>query len=283
MFGADLSARIRTVEQLSDLTQAMRALAAARQRQAQENFAGLARYAAATLAALKLGLALLPHSPCGSLPGTGGQRLVVACLSEHGFVGSLNDALLAKVVAVMAESPCQLRVLGKRGLRRCEERGLQVQESDSMPTTLGAVARTASALLESLFVGVQRGELAQIEVVFARPHGPASYEPFRQRLFPPLVEPAVLDGDPPIHTLPAEQLTARLLEEYVFAQVTWMIASAFACEQAARFAAMDASHRNLEEQLGELRQEERASRQDSITSEILEVATASMLLTGGGR
>ena len=111
---------------------------------------------------------------------------------NYGF--SLNDALLAKVVAVMAESPCQLRVLGKRGLRRCEERGLNVQESDSMPTRLGAVARTASALLESLFVGVQRGEVAQIEVVFARPHGPASYEPFRQRLFPPLVEPAVLDG-----------------------------------------------------------------------------------------
>lgn len=72
---------------------------------------------------------------------------MVACLSEHGFVGSLNDALLAKVVAVMAESPCQLRVLGRLGGCGGAERGLNVQESDSMPTTLGAVARTASALL----------------------------------------------------------------------------------------------------------------------------------------
>lgn len=120
-----------------------------------------------------------------------------------------------------------------------------------------------------------------MKVVFARPHGPASYEPFSTAAVSTAGRAGGLDGDPPIHTLPAEQLTARLLEEYVFAQVTWMIASAFACEQAARFAAMDASHRNLEG----LRRAAAAEqpRRSNITSEILEVATASMLLTGGGR
>jgi F-type H+-transporting ATPase subunit gamma len=283
MFGADLAARIRTVQQLGDLTQAMRSVAAARQRQAQENFAGLERYAAATLLALQQGMALLAKVPPTSTGEHQGRRLLVACLSEHGFVGSLNDALLGKVVAVMAETPCQLQVLGKRGLRRCQERGLPVLSSAGMPTTLGAVSRTANELVESMFQAVSSGEVAEIEVIFARLRGPSSYEPFRQRLFPPQVEAAVLDGDPPLHTMPAEKLVARLLEEYVFAQVTWMIASAFASEQAARFVAMDASHRNLEEQLTELRQTERAERQDTITNEILEVATATSLLDGGSR
>ncbi len=283
MFGTDLSSHIRTVQQLSDLTQAMRSLAAARQRQAQENFAGLERYAQATLLALEQGLGLLSAAAQKSPIARPGERRLVVCLSEHGFVGSLNDALLSQVEVAMAESPRQLQVLGKRGLRHCEERGLSIVESDSMPTTLAAVARTAGVLVEQLFQAVSSGEVAEIEVIFARLRGSASYEPFRQRLFPPQVEAKVLEGDPPLHTLPVEVLTARLLQEYVFAQVTWMIASAFACEQAARFVAMDASHRNLDEQLGELRQRERAERQDSITSEILEVATASALLTGGTR
>jgi len=283
MFGADLAARIRTVQQLGDLTQAMRSVAAARQRQAQENFAGLERYAAATLSALQQGMALLAKVVPTSTRKHQGRRLLVACLSEHGFVGALNDALLGKVVAVMAEAPCQLQVLGKRGLRRCQERGLPVQSWAAMPTTLGAVSRTASELVETLFQAVSSGEVAEIEVIFARLRGPSSYEPLRQRLFPPQVEAAVLDGDPPLHAMPAEKLVARLLKEYVFAQVTWMIASAFASEQAARFVAMDASHRNLEEQLGELRQTERAERQDTITNEILEVATATSLLDGGSR
>ena len=283
MFGADLSSHIRTVQQLSDLTQAMRSLAAARQRQAQENFAGLERYAAATLSALQQGMGLLAPSKAQPLVERTGARRLVVCLSEHGFVGALNDVLLTQVEKARAESPCQLQVLGNRGLRHCQERGLPILDSDSMPTTLGAVSRTASVLVESLFQAVTSGEVAEIEVIFARLRGSASYEPFRQRLFPPQVAPTVLDGDPPHHTLPAEVLTARLLQEYVFSQVTWMIASSFACEQAARFAAMDASHRNLEEQLGELRQRERAERQDSITSEILEVATVSAQLTVGSR
>ncbi len=279
MFGADLAARIRTVQQLGDLTQAMRQLAAARQRQASENFAGLERFAQATLLALSQGLALLSKQPKPSVAAGFGQKLIVVCLSEHGFVGALNESLVGKVVSVMSAGPSQLFVLGKRGLRHLEERGLAVHESASMPTTLGAVARTASALVERLFDRVSRGEVAEIEVVFARLRGPSSYEPFHQRLFPPQVTPAVLEGEPPLHTLPVEHLTARLLEEYVFAQVTWMIGSAFACEQAARFVAMDASHRNLQDQLGELRQLERAERQDTITNEILEVATASTLLS----
>ncbi|HMY57066.1 MAG TPA: F0F1 ATP synthase subunit gamma [Pseudomonadota bacterium] len=278
MFGADLAARIRTVQQLGDLTQAMRQLAAARQRQAAENFAGLERYAAATLSALQRGLALLSKQQSAPKQSGTSQRLLVVCLSEHGFVGALNETLVSKVVHVMAEAPSQLFVLGKRGLRHVEERGLSAHETASMPTTLGSVSRTASDLVERLFDRVSSGEVAEIEVVFARLRGSVSYEPICQRLFPPHVLPAAYDGEPPLHTLPVEKLTARLLEEYVFAQVTWMIASAFACEQAARFSAMDASHRNLQEQLGELRQQERAERQDSITSEILEVATASSLL-----
>lgn len=278
MLGADLAAHMRTVQQLRDLTQAMRSLAAARQRQAQENFVGLRRYAEATLAALQQGLALLPRSTLPSVQAKTGRRRLVLCLSEHGFVGSLNDVLLTKALDAVAEGSVDLHVLGRRGLRRCEERGLTVIESDAMPTTLAAVAQTASRLVESLFSAVSTDAVSEIEVVFARPLGLSGYEPFRQRLFPPQVAPSQLHGEAPFHTLPAEELTAHLLQEYVFAQVTWMIGSAFACEQSARFAAMDASHRNLQELLGELEKQERAERQDSITSEILEVATASLLL-----
>jgi F-type H+-transporting ATPase subunit gamma len=78
--------------------------------------------------------------------------------------------------------------------------------------------------------------------------------------------------EPPLTTLPAPALVARLIEEHAFAQVTWAVGEAFASEHGARFAAMETSHRSLADKLDELRRIERASRQEAITSEVIEVA-----------
>jgi F-type H+-transporting ATPase subunit gamma len=64
----------------------------------------------------------------------------------------------------------------------------------------------------------------------------------------------------------------RAIEEYVFAQVSFAVAEAFASEQAARFIAMDDARRHIEEEGRELAAIERRLRQEAITSEILEIA-----------
>lgn len=280
MSAQELAAQIRTVQKLSELSQAMRQLAAARRGQAAQYFSGLLRYADATRHALEQGLSLLSGPTKQETETMGPAPLLVVCLSEHGFVGGLNEALLSRALVELAQTKPTppLLVLGKRGQRYAEERGVPMFASMNMPTTLAAVSSTAQELVRVLFDRIGRGEVTEIDVVFAFLRGPATFEPRKERLFPPHVLPKMHSKEPPLHTLPVEQLTAQLLEEYVFAQVTFLIASAFASEQAARFSAMDSSYRNLQDRLTELRLLEQTERQDSITSEILEVSSASSLL-----
>jgi len=260
----ELAARARTVAQLGDIVQAVRTLASARRRQAQERFSGLERYAAATRSALGEALTLLPVSaePQATPPGA---RRVVVLFSEHGFVGPLNDRLLDAALSVHRRRDEALVAVGSRGRRLWR----------TMPTTVAAVQATAQRLIEDLFGDVASGRVAEIQVLFAEHEPPLAWEARTLRLFPPEVmaaerPPAKLG---PLHSLEPEVLVARAIEEYAFAQVTWAVAQAFASEQAARFVTMDAARHHIQDKLGELRVLERQLRQEAITSEILEIAS----------
>ncbi|HVY49375.1 MAG TPA: F0F1 ATP synthase subunit gamma, partial [Minicystis sp.] len=73
---------------------------------------------------------------------------------------------------------------------------------------------------------------------------------------------------------------SRAIEEYAFAQVSWAVGDAFASEQTARFLAMDAARRHIDEQLEGLRATERRLRQETITNEILEIVSAAESVEG---
>jgi len=274
---SELSARARTIGQLANIVQAMRTLASAQRRQAQERFSGLQRYAAATRATLGEALALLDGADGEAAMGTPpGARLVVVLLSEHGFVGALNDRLLDEALALSRSRKARLMAVGRRGMRLCRERAVDATDGGSMPTTVAAAQATAQRLIEELFGAVAEARVGEIHLVFAEHRSPVGWDPRDLRLFPPdasaAERSAAADG-PPIHTLEPRTLVVRAIEEYAFALVSWAVGSAFASERAARFVAMDAAHRHIDDKLSELRALERELRQETITSEILEIAS----------
>jgi F-type H+-transporting ATPase subunit gamma len=271
----ELSARTRTLGQLANIVQAMRTLASAQRRQAQDRFFGLERYAAATQAALGEALALLgalgeapPEAPTGA-------RRVVVLLSEHGFVGALNDRVLDLALSLSHSRAAELVALGSRGRRLCRERAVDATDGGAMPTTVAAAQATAERLIEELFVSVAADSLSEIHLVFAEHRPPLGWEPGHLQIFPPDVSAPARSAtadEPPIHTLEPRILVVRAIEEYAFARVSWAVGSAFASERAARFVAMDAAHRHIDDKLSELQALERSLRQETITNEILEIA-----------
>jgi F-type H+-transporting ATPase subunit gamma len=82
-----------------------------------------------------------------------------------------------------------------------------------------------------------------------------------------------MPGQPPLITLPPALLLARLVEEYVFAELCEAALTAFAAENEARVAAMLAAKQNLEHMGSDLRALERQIRQDEITAEVVELAS----------
>jgi F-type H+-transporting ATPase subunit gamma len=276
----DVAARIHTVGQLLSIVQAMRTLAAARVRQAQEKFAGLERYAEATKGALSYALAVLDaegaptrSSSSAAVAALGANRVVVL-FSEHGFVGGLNERLLEVAERQAKENDAELMAVGQRGLRMCRERHVEVTELGPMPATPTAATATAQRLVADLFGAVARGVVATLDLVFPKHVPPMRWTPEVARLFPPEVtaEKISARAEPPIHTMAPSVLVAHAIEEYAFAQIAWAVAETFASESAARLVAMDTSRRHIDDKLSELRRLEHATRQELITNEILEIA-----------
>ena len=83
---------------------------------------------------------------------------------------------------------------------------------------------------------------------------------------------------PPLITLPASRLVARLAEEYVYAALCEAAMHAFAAENEARVAAMVRARRNMETMLERLQALERQVRQEEITAEVVELASGAGLL-----
>lgn len=275
MDAGELAARARTLEQLSGVVQAMRTIASARRRRAQERFAGLEAYAVATRTALGEAVGLLEDQTLSFLVDPSAQARVVTLFSEHGFVGPLNDRLLAHGDVVARARGARHIGVGGRGLRLCREMGVPIVDGGSMPSTVGGVSATAERLLDALFRALAARRASEIRFVFAEHHPPVRWSPRTVVLFPPVVEGATPSSArlPPYHMLDVRTLATRAIEEYAFAQTNWMVAQAFASEQAARFVAMDAAHHHVDDKLDELHALERELRQETITNELLEIAS----------
>jgi F-type H+-transporting ATPase subunit gamma len=69
------------------------------------------------------------------------------------------------------------------------------------------------------------------------------------------------------------------MAEYVFAVLTEAVVESIGSENAARFAAMESAHENVEKKLSELRQAALQARQEEITAELLDLIGGTQALT----
>jgi F-type H+-transporting ATPase subunit gamma len=107
-------------------------------------------------------------------------------------------------------------------------------------------------------------------------------EVVRRSLLPLDVKVPVADGGPPpLTNLPPAELMARLAQEYIFALVCEATVEAFVAENEARAATMATAKTNIDGKLAALEAEERRTRQEEITAEVVELAASARV--GGAR
>ena len=277
---ADIESNIVSISELSDIVGAMRALTSMRIQEAHRALPGVRRYAEAMAAAIGLALLLLPE-PADGARRTGGRRALVLCTAEHGFIGGFNERLLAAAETTLGERDL-LFVLGSRGAALAQERGHAAAWTEPMPTRLESAPATVRQMTAELYPRIARGEIAEAEVMFARYRQASAATIERRPLFP--LDFAALAANSrrilPLHNLASPVLLEKLVGEYVFALLTEAVIEALASENAARFVAMEAAHRNVAQKLDELRREAHRVRQDEITTELLDVVTGAEALQG---
>ena len=270
---AEIQGHIASMDELRDIVGAMRSLAGMRVQEAQRALPGIRRYADSIAAGIGAALLLMPEP----LPQGGarrGQRALILCASEHGFVGGFNERLLEAAQATLRPND-RLFVLGSRGAALALERGWKVTWTSPQATRVGGAPDAIDRLAGELYGRIVHGEVSRIDVMFGR-YGQGTPPEITERLLLPLDTgslAAAQPRQPPLHNLVPRRLLERLMAEYVFALLTAAAVESIASENAARFTAMEAAHDNVTRKLTELRQGARQARQAEITAELLDLMT----------
>ena len=272
----DVQTRVHSVQQLSAVITAMRGIAAARSREAQASLEGIRAYAGVVATAIGRALALQPVSRTEPPASAHGAHAVVALCAEQGFAGVFNERVLDAAMRAAGDSgqSTLYLIVGNRGVSLAEERGLSIDWSGAMVARVAQAPELANRVVEALYQRMATRHVARVTVVYAIP-GPTTPLDIVQRRLVPFdfnrfaPKPSAIQ---PLTTLAPSQLLAKLVEEYVFAELCEAATLSFAAENEARMRAMIVAHEHVEDRLGQLVAQSHQLRQEEITSEIIELA-----------
>ena len=273
-----IQSHIVSMDELLDIVGAMRSLAGMRVQESQHALPGIRSYADSMATAIGSALLLMPQ-PVTEAHQRRGRCAAILCMAEHGFVGGFNERMLEAAEATLNASD-MLFVLGSRGAALAYERGREIAWTRPMATRLAGAPDAVNSLTNELYARIARGEIARVEVMFARyRQGAASM--IEHRLLLPLDTASLAAKSArqvPLHNLAPRPLLEKLIADYVFALLTEAAVESIASENAARFAAMESAHDNVSKKLAGLQENARQARQTEITSELLDLMTGAEAL-----
>lgn len=259
---ARIEARLRALFQVRDVVRAMRGLASARLREAERVVAATARYRE-IVADAHARLRAFAQAP--PMPGP-----VLVVTAEHGFVGPFSRQM-AEAARERLGADARPFVVGRRGAGRLEEAGLRPARVLAQAPHARAVVAAAREVIRAL------GRPARLRLLYPRAVG-GGIAVVDEEVPEPAASPAGPPGGVPRTHLPPPALAEALAEELVTAAVVHALASAFAAETLVRLRTCEQAGRNIDRRAEELVHLRHRIRQESITTELLDVITGAEAL-----
>jgi F-type H+-transporting ATPase subunit gamma len=283
----DFRRRIRSVKNTQQITRAMKFVAAARLRRAQEKVIAMRPYAAALREVLRSAMSHLAEVDEEHLHPLLRRRperklLVLVTAGERGLAGGFNSNILRSAVEFISargDREIELIALGKKSRDALRKRygTLAGEYVDVM-----ALADRAKAA-EIARAVMSRYDAAEVDAVYL------IYNEFKsiltpvqrvEKLLPLEVEaPSAAAGAANqvdfLYEQPAEQIFSLLVPRYVETQIYRMMAESSAAEHASRMTAMEAATSNASDVIDDLTLHMNKVRQAAITREIIEVVSGS--------
>ncbi len=285
----DLKIRIASVKSTRKITKAMQMVAAAKLRRAQESAENARPYAermSAVLGNLASGVADSPSAP-RLLAGTGKAEthLLIVATSERGLCGGFNSSIVrlarARVARLQGQGKTvRILTIGKKGreqLRR-DLGDLLIGHVD-----LSSVKRlgypNAAAIAHDILHRFNVGEFDVATIYFNRFQSVISQVPTERQLIPAVFEARDGGASSQYEYEPDEEaILADLLPRGVATQIFTALLENAASEQGARMSAMDNATRNAGEMIDKLTIVYNRSRQQAITSELIEIISGAEAL-----
>ncbi|MBT5413160.1 MAG: F0F1 ATP synthase subunit gamma [Rhodospirillaceae bacterium] len=296
----DLRNRISSVKSTQKITSAMKMVAAAKLRRAQETAEAARPYAdrmGRMLGSLAVSMKDHPGAPA-MLVGTGKSdvHLVIVATADRGLCGSFNSSIVRDARRMMDEierdgGTVKLVTIGRKAndqLRRqyadrvvehytdLDKPGLDFEKAD-------AIARRVTEMFEA-------GEFDTCTIIFNQFKSIISQIVTRHQLIPFEATEADGDGESGNDEADAmggavyeaepssEEVLTELLPRNLAVQVFSALLENYASEQGARMSAMDNATRNAGEMIDRLTLNYNRARQAAITTELIEIISGAEAL-----
>jgi len=274
----DFRRRIRSVKNTQQITRAMKFVAAARLRRAQES-ALAARPYARELAKMLRSIMGRINEPQHPLLATRAEErvLVIVLTGERGLAGAFNTNILKKANEVFrANKGKKLSVIpvGKKGRDSLKRAGFEfaAEYVNVLAKVEFSTAREIANLVTELY---KKEEIDAVYIVFSEFKSVISSNLTVEKLLP--VEKMEAAGGESqtdyIYEQPVEKLLDRLLPRYIETTVLRAMLESSAAEYAARMTAMESATKNAGEVIQGLTLHMNKVRQAAITREIIEIVS----------
>ena len=288
----DFRRRIRSVKNTQQITRAMKFVAAARLRRAQESALAARPYAVELARMLRSIMSRIDEPQHPLLAKREEKNVLVIVLSgERGLAGAFNSNILRKAndfIRKLGGKKVVTIPVGKKGRDSLRKAGFQfaAEYINVLAKVEFNVAREISELVTELYM---KEEIDAVYIVFSEFKSVMTANLVVQKLLP--VEEikedesksaaSTKDGDKKqdetpidyIYEQPEEQLLGKLLPRYIETQVLRSMLESSAAEYAARMVAMDSATKNAGDVIEALTLHMNKVRQAAITKEIIEIVS----------
>jgi F-type H+-transporting ATPase subunit gamma len=274
----DIQRRIRSVQSTQKITKAMKLVAAAKLRRAQERITAARPYAI-KMGELLSGLVGRTESDAHPLLArrTTGRKRLVVITADKGLCGAFNSNILRASLAFLREQgdvDVTLVVVGKKARDFYRRRQWPVKSE-----MLGFFDRLAYSHAQEIANELIRSYLAEevdeVHLMYNEFRSVAVQRVRRQQLLP--IEPEATEpgqgagaGDY-IFEPSADAILAALLPRHVVTQVFRALMESVAGEYGARMTAMESASKNAKEMIEVLTIQYNKARQERITKELLDI------------
>ncbi len=286
----DIRRRIRSVESTQKITRAMKLVAAAKLRRAQERILAARPYAnkmTELLGHLAASAGPEAHPLLERRPGP--RRQIVVIAADKGLAGAFNSNIIRRSLEFIREShaPDVTLVLVGRKARDFYRRRPWTIKKD-LVGFWDRLAYSHACELADLFIEQYlAGEVDEVHLIYNEFRSIAVQRPVRQQLLPiaPGSEGAPAGGHGAaidyLYEPSPGAILGDLLPRHVRTQVFRALMESLAGEYGARMTAMEAATRNAKEMIEVLTIQFNKARQEKITKELLDIVGGAEALKQG--
>ena len=271
----NLSERIKSVTSIQQVTKAMKMVAAAKVKKAQDKMEISRPYAKNTQELICRILPQITSTDISLVEKRNVQNVgMIIVTSDRGFAGSFNSSVIRlaeKEIEKIGKDKVQLFCLGKKASEYFSKRDYNVKET-FFDFWKDMNYDTASNISKTFISAFENQDIDEVHVIYNRFKTLASQDLIMEKVLPVdfsadyNVTNYNYDYEPG-----QKEIVSTLIPKHINVQMWQQLLESYSSEEAARMIAMDNATENAKEIIKELKLEFNKARQAAITTEMLEI------------